>query len=317
MMRGQSSHLLDCGDGVRLQGVHSQNGRGSRDLCILIHGWLGSSESTYVLSAAGHLWSKGYDVFRLNLRDHGNTEALNEGLFHSCRIQEVVGAVRRIQQRFPPERCFLAGFSLGGNFALRVAARAPGAGIGLDRVVAVCPVLYPPHTMATLETGPRAYHHHLMRKWQKSLLAKKRAFPHLKALEEAPGFKSLGRMTGYFVEAFTEFPDLLTYLEGYAITGDALRTLAVPSTIIASLDDPLIPASDLGRLASPDCLRIETPRYGGHCGFVMRRGRSARPTSCRAAEVRPYRSAPPSPRLRWTGSGLSERSGATRRRRPA
>jgi uncharacterized protein len=271
MLKASSPYVLDCGDGIRLQGYHCSSGPGSRDLCILIHGWEGSSESTYLLSAAGHLWNRGYDVFRLNLRDHGNTEALNEGLFHSCRIQEVVGAVRCIQQRFTHKRCFLAGFSLGGNFALRVAVRAPDAGIRLHYVVAVCPVLYPPNAMAALETGPRAYHLHLMRKWQKSLLAKQRAFPHLKALENASKFNRLGKMTSYFVEEFTDFPDLMTYLRGYAITGDALSPLAVPSTIIASLDDPLIPASDLRHLASPGCLCLETSRHGGHCGFVMNR----------------------------------------------
>jgi predicted alpha/beta-fold hydrolase len=268
-MKASSSHVLDCGEGVRLQGHYSSNDPGSRDLCILIHGWLGSSESTYLLSAASHLWNRGYDIFRLNLRDHGGTHALNEGLFHSCRVQEVVGAVRSIQQRFPHARCFLAGFSLGGNFALRVAVRAPDAGIRLHHAVGVCPVLYPPSTMAALETGPHAYHLHLMRKWQRSLRAKKRAFPHLKALDHAPRYKALGRMTDYFVRELTDYPDLMTYLKGYAITGDALSTLAVPSTIIASLDDPLIPAPDLRHLAAPDCLRVETHRYGGHCGFVM------------------------------------------------
>ena len=66
-------------------------------------------------------------------------------------------------------------------------------------------------------------------------------------------------------------PRPATYLEGYTVTGDALSSLAVPSTIIASLDDPLIPASDIRHLASPGCLHVETPRYGGHCGFVMNR----------------------------------------------
>ena len=34
-----------------------------------------------------------YDVARLNLRDHGDSHHLNDEIFHSCRIAEVVGAV--------------------------------------------------------------------------------------------------------------------------------------------------------------------------------------------------------------------------------
>src|SRR5690606_23104553 len=42
-------HLLDAGDGVRLHGLHSaMPGRPSRGLALLLHGWEGSSESSYM-----------------------------------------------------------------------------------------------------------------------------------------------------------------------------------------------------------------------------------------------------------------------------
>ena len=150
MLKWSSSHILDCGDGVRLQGYYSGHRSAKNDLCILIHGWEGSSESSYLLSAAGTLWKNNFDVFRLNMRDHGPTHHLNEGLFHSCRILEVTGAVKSIQKLFPHKRLFLGGFSLGGNFAMRVALHAPHAGIKLHHVVAVCPVLSGPQQAATL-----------------------------------------------------------------------------------------------------------------------------------------------------------------------
>jgi predicted alpha/beta-fold hydrolase len=250
-------------------GYHSTDGSASRDLVILIHGWEGSASSTYLLSAAAHLWNSGFDVFRLNLRDHGRTQHLNEGLFHSCRLDEVLGAVKAIVRDFLHRRCFLGGFSLGGNFALRVAARAPSAGIPLQQVVAICPVLYPPNAMDAIEAGPRVYHDYLLKKWQRSLKAKLGAFPHLTGLARAPEFKSLNEMNAYFIERFTDFPSLRAYLEAYAITGDALSTLSVPSTIIFSLDDPMIPAADLQHLAPSTCLSIETTSLGGHCGFIM------------------------------------------------
>ena len=158
---------------------------------------------------------------------------------------------------------------MGGNFALRVAVRAPDADIQLHHVVAVCPVLYPPHTLTAMETGFPVYHLYFMKKWRKSLKIKQRLFPYVKGLEQTSRFRTIGKMTDYFVRNFTEFPDLMTYLKGYALTGDVLASLKVPSTIIASQDDPIIPASDIRLLASPDGLTIETTRYGGHCGFLM------------------------------------------------
>ena len=269
MLRRSSSHILDCGDGVRLQGYHSSHASDKKDLCILIHGWEGSSESSYLLSAAGHLWKNGMDIFRLNMRDHGPTHHLNEGLFHSCRIREVVGAVKYIEKLFPHRRLLLGGFSLGGNFALRVALHAPGEGINLHHVFAVCPVLYPPHTMIALETGLQVYQLYFMKKWRNSLRRKYRLFPHLTLLKRLPRFRSIGRMTDFFVRNFTEFPDLMTYLKGYSICDDALAELSVPSTVISSLDDPIIPSSDISRLAASRWLEIKTCARGGHCGFLM------------------------------------------------
>ncbi|MBC7984978.1 MAG: alpha/beta hydrolase, partial [Candidatus Obscuribacterales bacterium] len=89
--------LLDCGEGVRLLGMHSAQpnaqiaaqGTQRSELVVLIHGWEGSADSLYVMSLAGYLFDHGYHVFRLNLRDHGPTHHLNEDIFHSCRIAEV------------------------------------------------------------------------------------------------------------------------------------------------------------------------------------------------------------------------------------
>ncbi|MBC2714542.1 MAG: alpha/beta fold hydrolase [Desulfobacteraceae bacterium] len=268
MRNAAASHILDCGKGVRLQGYFSGHNPGQNDLCILIHGWEGSSESSYILSAAGTLWNEGFDVFRLNMRDHGPTHHLNEGLFHSCRIDEVVDAVQRVQEIFPHKRMFLAGFSLGGNFALRVAVRAPAAGIKLDKVAAICPVLYPPNTLHAMENGLQIYHLYFMKKWRNALRIKHKHFPNLKGLDHISGFKSISDMTDYFVGKFTDYPDMMTYLKGYAITGNALENLQIPSVIIASIDDPIIPAKDIQNLASPDCLKIETTRFGGHCGYL-------------------------------------------------
>lgn len=268
MRNASTPHILDCGDGVRLQGFFSGNGRGRKNLCILIHGWEGSVDSSYLVSAVGFLWRMGFDVFRLNLRDHGGTHHLNKEIFHSCRIKEVVGAVKAIAETFPHNRLLLGGFSLGGNFALRVAVRAPDAGIRLDRVVAVCPVLNPKHTMEAMETGFFIYHWYFMRKWRRALEIKANYFPEIDALQHIPRFLKISAMTEYFIRKFTEFPDLYTYLNGYAITGDVLAGLKVPSIIIASLDDPVIPSKDLKELARPEKLMVEAIPYGGHCGFL-------------------------------------------------
>jgi len=74
-------------------------------------------------------------------------------------------------------------------------------------------------------------------------------------------------MTAELVRSYTDFPTLDHYLHGYAITGERLARLEVPSTILASVDDPIIPASGLAQLARTPALSLTVTRYGGHCGF--------------------------------------------------
>jgi predicted alpha/beta-fold hydrolase len=272
MLAASEQLLLDCGDGVTLQGFHSspaQQGRERGDrLAVLLHGWEGSAESQYVLSLAQTLFDAGLEVVRLNLRDHGDTHHLNRDLFHSCRLPEVVGAVRTLATRFADLPLVLAGFSLGGNFMLRVAADADGRQLPIERVIAVSPVLDPSATLVTLESGLPVYHGYFVRKWCRSLARKERAWPGVYDFDELLRIGSLREMTRQLVLSHTEYPSMEDYLAGYAITGGRLATLAAPATVLTSLDDPIIEAADLERLARSPNLEIVTTAHGGHCGFI-------------------------------------------------
>ncbi len=270
LLSSTSDVILDCGRGVRLHGYYSPAGNveTSRGVVVLIHGWEGSSDSLYLLSTGAHLQARGYDVFRLNLRDHGPSHHLNPELFHSNRIREVVGAVGQIQDLFPDRPLFLAGFSLGGNFALRVALRAPARAIRLRQVVAVCPVLEPSSTLAALETGWVTYRRYFLFKWRRSLRKKQEAFPELYDFSDIRRYSTLTDLTAYFVEYYSGFASLAAYLKGYSLTEEVLEPLEVPTHVILARDDPVIPASDLARIARPPCLDVTLTEGGGHCGYL-------------------------------------------------
>jgi uncharacterized protein len=259
--------LLDCGEGVRLQCFASSPAPSNGQPVVLLHGWEGSAESLYVLSLAQRLFARGFEIVRLNLRDHGETHHLNRGLFHSCRLPEVIGAVRALQGFFPGHALQLVGFSLGGNFMLRVAAQARAAGLDLARVIAVSPVLDPHVTMAALQRGMPGYEMYFVRKWLRSLRKKQAAWSDTYDFRALERMRDLEQMTAELVRHYTEFATLDDYLNGYAITGERLAQLATPAHILTSQDDPIIPVGDLTRIASPPSLAVTLTRYGGHCGF--------------------------------------------------
>ena len=264
---------LDCGDGVRLTGCRTvQNvAPKAHGLAVLFHGWEGSTRSAYLLQTGARLLEEGWDVFRLNFRDHGDTHALNPGIFHSCLIDEVVGALGQVQQRYPTRPLVLVGFSLGGNFALRAALRAPGAGIDLARVIAVCPVIDPHAGLFQLEHAPRMYHDYFMWKWRRSLRLKQRAFAGTELFTHRDLHGTLRTLTEALVLKHTDFGSLDSYLDGYSVAGDRLAELRVPTSILATCDDPVCPASDLATMTLPSCVEVTLTRHGGHCGFIRDR----------------------------------------------
>ncbi|MGB6605865.1 MAG: alpha/beta fold hydrolase [Steroidobacteraceae bacterium] len=270
LIAAQRELLLECGAGVRLQCFASSPARGSGQVAVVLHGWEGSAESLYVLSLAQQLFEQRFEVVRLNLRDHGETHHLNRDLFHSCRLPEVIGAVQALQALFPGRALQLVGFSLGGNFLLRVAARAREAGLRLGGVIAVSPVLDPEETLLALERSLPAYQRYFVRKWMRSLRKKQAAWPDVYDFSEIARLRGLRGMTAELVRRHSEFATLEDYLRGYSITGERLATLEVPARIVISLDDPIIPVSGLTRLAHTGALSVTVTRYGGHCGFLER-----------------------------------------------
>lgn len=261
--------LLECAGGIRLQGwYNATRADAPRGLVVLLHGWEGSALSNYVCNTALMLQRSGFAVFRLEFRDHGDGQHLNEGLFHSCLIDEVVDAVRLVAQRWPIRPLLLAGFSLGGNFALRVGLRSPDAGIPLTRVVAVCPVVDPAHGLAAMESAPWFYQQYFLLKWRRSLNLKQKAFP--ERYDFGPWMKQSGvrSLTRELIVRYSNFESLEQYLEGYSIAGDRLAGLQVAASILTSEDDPIIPVADFRLLQLPTHAELRIVRHGGHCGFL-------------------------------------------------
>ena len=264
-----NEHIFDGGDGVRLQGLHSAiPGGGAQGLALLLHGWEGSVDSSYMRMTAARLLEAGFDVVRLNFRDHGETHHLNEGLFHSNLLDEVVHAAGDVSRRFPAQRMVVAGYSLGGNFALRLALRAPAAGLELARAIAVCPVLDPAATMTEMERGQPLYHWYFQRKWRSSLERKRELFPTLHDYDKAVLSKGLRELTDWLVERHTDFGSLDDYFNGYSIAGERLAGLKVPADILMAEDDPVIPVGTFRDWQLPARTHLEISPWGGHCGFI-------------------------------------------------
>jgi len=258
--------LLHGGDAQLLGWLSTHTATPGRPLVVLLHGWEGSSDSLYLLATAAHSYRAGFDVLRLNLRDHGDSHHLNPELFHSCRDAEVAQAIADAIARQKPPAVALAGFSLGGNFAMRVALRLNES--RLRQVVAVCPVVSPAATLRALETGPLLYRAYFLRKWKESLDRKAAVHPEQFPNDHWRRIPNLTELTAHFVAHHTHYPSLRDYLNGYTLTEAMLAALPVPTHVIVAADDPVIPIADWLAVRQLPQLTLEVTPHGGHCGFV-------------------------------------------------
>jgi len=261
--------ILAVDDGVRLQGFLSPHPKGNeRGTAVVIHGWEGSAESAYVLCVARHLYDQGFGVCRLNLRDHGNTHHLNQGLFYATRLEETYQAVKCIGELTSPHPLYLVGFSMGGNFALRIGLACAQEPIPqLHHIAAISPVVNPDKSTTAVDRFPMI-RRYFIRKWKRSLKKKQQLFPGAYDFSQALTEDTIRQMSVLLIGQYSLFPSLADYFAAYTLTDDALQTLHVPTTIITAQDDPIVPVDDFHGLKLNQDTRLIVHRFGGHSGFI-------------------------------------------------
>lgn len=241
---------------------------------LLLHGLSGSDASRYMVGLADKALRTGFNVLRLNMRNCGDTEHLATTLYHSglsTDVEAVIDALAADGYR----TIYLAGFSMGGNIALRVAGHLTGSRRSVVQgVVAVSPAIDLARAVANLDTGL------INGFYRRSFLTHLRGVIRRKA-DRFPGrFDTSGlrqvRTIVEFDDRFTApsfgFGDAANYYR-CASALPLLGDIAVPTLIVQAADDPMVPASQIDQVSQLGNSYIEllAPAAGGHCAFVARR----------------------------------------------
>lgn len=260
--------LNPVGD-VRLQGFYSPQPNGqAKGVVMLLHGWEGSVNSAYILRTGKFLYESGFSIFRLNYRDHGETHHLNPGLFYAILLDEVFSAVQQVAGYESGLPFTLIGFSMGGNFALRIARKCAGQPIpNLNHVFSISPVLDPEKSTYAIDAYP-FLQKYFRKKWSDSMRKKQALYPDLYDFNDVFPIETITEMTAVMLRRYTEYKDPSDYFRQYSVLGDALASLTVPLTIITAQDDPIIPVEDFYELKLQHSTELLIQPYGGHNGFL-------------------------------------------------
>jgi predicted alpha/beta-fold hydrolase len=253
--------------------VHSQRPAGeSKGEILIVHGLEGSSTSGYARSMAYAALDRGYSAGRLNLRGCGGTEHLAITSYHAGQTSDVL-AVLRQRREASGQPLFLAGFSLGGNIALKLAGELGDS--ASEILSGVCSVSTPIDLAACAAALGRPqnylYQNRFLARLKDRVRRRHLQAPDLYTLEHLPKIRTIVDFDNHYTARLFGFGTAANYFRTQS-SNQFLDRIRIPALLVQAQDDPLIPFSIYVHpaFARNAHLRLVAPAHGGHVGFIAR-----------------------------------------------
>jgi uncharacterized protein len=250
---------------------HWHDRRAEHPTLILLHGLEGSSAAHYMCGIADKAWAAGWNVVRLNQRNCGGTEHLSRGLYHSGLTHDPLFVLHQLIEQDALPSIAMAGYSLGGNLALKLAGElGDTAPPELKAVCAVSPTLDLAVCVDALERRSNvAYEFNFVRNLKARMRRKATAYPGLFSLDPLRRVWTVRQ----FDEAYTAPHHGFLNAADYYYRASALRVIdriRIPTLIMTADNDPFVPSHPFHDPAVTNNAHVTvviTPE-GGHCAFV-------------------------------------------------
>jgi len=245
--------------------------RASAPTLLALHGLEGSSEAHYMRGLADKAFVHGFNVVRLNQRNCGGTEHLSRGLYHSGLTADPLFVLNELRERDGLSSFVVAGYSLGGNVAMKLAGEL-GASLmpEVRAFAAVSPVIELEACMQAIERREnRIYEWNFCRNLQARMRRKARVFPGAFNLD---GLWKIWSIRA-FDDRYTAPSHGFNGAEDYYQRASAMRVIdrvARPALVLSAADDPFVPPGIFDAPAVRNNPHISTviTACGGHCAFV-------------------------------------------------
>ena len=239
----------------------------------IVHGLEGSSESGYVRSLAAKAFAAGFNVLRVNQRNCGGTERLTATLYNSGLSADFRAILFELIQRDRLKQIFLAGYSMGGNLVLKLSGElGQVAPPELRGVCAVCPTLDLAACVDAIERPEnRIYQWHFVRQLKSRMRRKAKLFPGQFELKGMDAVRTVREFDDAITAPCCGYRNAVDYYERASALRVADR-IVVPTLILTSKDDPVVPFESFGapEIAGNPQIRVAMAERGGHCAFISR-----------------------------------------------
>jgi hypothetical protein len=243
--------------------------RKSRKLVILTHGLEGNSTRQYMLGAAKIFSNHGWDVLAWNCRSCSGELNRAFRLYNHGEIGDIETVLNHALARKNYEQVALIGFSMGGNITLKFAAeRCPPS---VSQVIAFSSPLDMRTSTAILNYPSRwIYKKYFEKGITPKVEMKARLFPDKLSIEEVNAAKTWEEQQALFFIRINGYASLDDFYEKGS-AGNFIHKLQIPTLIVQAQNDPLLtpPCFPYQLAENHPFIHLETPRIGGHCGFML------------------------------------------------
>jgi hypothetical protein len=238
---------------------------------LALHGLNGSSDAHYMKGIASKAFLRGMNVVRLNQRNCGDTEHLSAGLFHSGLTHDARQVIEELTHVDGLPSIAVAGYSLGGNLALKLAAeygdQAPRQLLG---VAAVSPIIEIGECVKALERPSNVlYQWNFVKDLKRRMRRKDRFWPGRFDLSRLSRVKTVRQFDEEYTAPYFGFGGADDYYHR-ASAMRIIERLQVPALVMTAEDDPFVPAEPCRdpKVTGNPHIELAISAHGGHCGFV-------------------------------------------------
>ena len=248
-----------------------QGDRRAHPTLLALHGLEGSSTAHYMLGLADKARRGGFNAILLNQRNCGGTEHLGPGLYHSGLTQDAAVVIKELAHRDGLDRVVVAGYSLGGNLALKLAGEySPEALPTLAAVCAVSPVLELEACVQALERRSNfIYQWNFVRNLKGRMRRKASTHPGAFSLDPLATIRTVREFDDAYTAPHFGFASAAEYYHR-AAGMRVVDRIRIPALVVSAADDPFVPVAifqDPSLAANPN-IRLVVTEHGGHCGFL-------------------------------------------------
>jgi predicted alpha/beta-fold hydrolase len=246
--------------------------QGSNQLVVLTHGLEGSSQQNYMQASTHYFFKQGYDVVAMNFRSCSGIMNLKPRLYHSGETQDLRWLLKQLTEHHNYQAIFLMGFSLGGNVILKYLGEE-GKSIHPSIKKAVTfsvPIDLESCSYSLAKGFNRIYSENFMRSLRKKV----------EYIREKHQLDYLMHLDTRKLKTFLDFDELVTApvfgfdgAKGYWNESSSLGfipEIKIPTLLVNALNDPFLgqPCYPKDLAKSSELFHLETPRHGGHVGFM-------------------------------------------------